>query len=273
MISAAQWDAYNKACLTVTAQAKADVSARVSAWLAANPSATVAEAREAAEGIAAAVLADNAQAASSLAAQWYDARAKAAGAKLDRAVTLPVSDEARESLAKTARYQAGRLGEDGGAGAFAEAMGEWAEYQSRLVLNRTIISNAKRDRRRGVRFARVTTGRNTCNFCTMLAGRGAVYHSRETAGELGKYHTHCQCKVVPSFAGKADDVLVEGHDPKDEERRWHLFEAIDEAAPDASAAKAAKQAANELGALDMGELLDGLTDEQLEQLGLDPDKS
>ncbi len=269
MISTQQWDAYNKACLLVTSQAKADVTARVTAWLAANPTATVAEARQAAENIAALVLTDNAKAASSLAAQWYDAQAKAAGAKLDRAVTLPASEQAAESLSKTAHYQAGKLVEEGGAESFAEAMGEWAAYQSRIALNATIMTNAKRDKRKGVRFARVTSGMNTCTFCTMLAGRGAVYHSRESAGELGKYHTHCHCKVVPSFTGNPDETLVEGHDPRDEHKRWKLFKAIDEAALDEASAVEVKQAANDLGALNMEELLDGLPDEQRTLLGIE----
>ncbi|WP_419060046.1 hypothetical protein [Ellagibacter isourolithinifaciens] len=56
-----------------------------------------------------------------------------------------------------------------------------------------------RDRDKGVTFARVPTGTETCTFCLMLASRGAVYHSRKTAGEFKHFHRNCDCKVVPSF--------------------------------------------------------------------------
>ena len=52
----------------------------------------------------------------------------------------------------------------------------------------------------------------------MLAGRGAVYHSRKTAGQFDHWHRHCTCKIVPSFSGDKYEVLVEGHDPKDAQR-------------------------------------------------------
>ena len=50
-------------------------------------------------------------------------------------------------------------------------------------------------------FARVPTGTETCTFCLMLASRGAVYHTRKTAGERGRFHRGCDCKVVPSVEG------------------------------------------------------------------------
>lgn len=67
----------------------------------------------------------------------------------------------------------------------------------------TITESAKRD---GVRYARVPTGRETCGWCIMLASRGFVYHSEQTAHG---YHTNCDCLPVPST--KADTVL-EGYD-------------------------------------------------------------
>ena len=44
----------------------------------------------------------------------------------------------------------------------------------------------------------------------MLASRGAVYHTRETAGEWRHFHRGCDCKVVPSFEGDPDAELVQG---------------------------------------------------------------
>ena len=50
-------------------------------------------------------------------------------------------------------------------------------------------------------FARVPAGTEMRAFCLMLASRGAVYHTRKTAGERGHFHRGCDCKVAPSFEG------------------------------------------------------------------------
>ena len=68
------------------------------------------------------------------------------------------------------------------------------------------------------RFARVPRG-VTCGFCTVLASRGAVYHTAETAGELGQFHGGCDCPIVLIPKGSAlpkgydPAVLPEGYDP------------------------------------------------------------
>lgn len=49
-----------------------------------------------------------------------------------------------------------------------------------------------------VSYARMVMGATTCDFCLMLASRGPVYGSAETAGGEGnKYHDHCDCIPVP----------------------------------------------------------------------------
>lgn len=43
---------------------------------------------------------------------------------------------------------------------------------------------------------------NCCSFCAMLASRGPVYESAETATVTGKgrrYHDHCYCQPVPVY--------------------------------------------------------------------------
>lgn len=50
------------------------------------------------------------------------------------------------------------------------------------------------------RFARVPVG-VTCDWCRMLASRGAVYRTEATG--LASSHAHCDCKVVPVFDGDA----------------------------------------------------------------------
>ena len=64
-----------------------------------------------------------------------------------------------------------------------------------------------------VRFARVPTGRETCDFCITLASRGFVYYSRDSAQLYGHMHANCDCVIVPSFVGAA--VEIAGYDVDD----------------------------------------------------------
>lgn len=97
--------------------------------------------------------------------------------------------------------------------AFAQAMAERAYNDVGRAANRTTIHNAERDYSKGVRYARVPTGKETCGFCLMLASRGFDYTSRKAAGDMGfafnRFHDRCDCRVV------AGDELttVEGYDP------------------------------------------------------------
>ena len=126
-------------------------------------------------------------------------------------------------IERVARYQVEKF-VAGNKAAFARSCGDYALDVAKRCVNATVLKNARRDRSRGVRFARVTSGRNTCAFCLMLAGRGAVYWSRKTAGEFNHWHTHCSCKVVPGFSGDPHEVLVEGYDPAKIEARLKQVE-------------------------------------------------
>lgn len=66
-----------------------------------------------------------------------------------------------------------------------------------------------------VRYARVPTSPRPCQFCAMLASRGAVYYSEDSAlwkrhEEGEKYHDNCSCKAVPVFNGEQ----IPGYDKK-----------------------------------------------------------
>ncbi|MDR2108923.1 MAG: hypothetical protein LBP28_05650 [Coriobacteriales bacterium] len=71
----------------------------------------------------------------------------------------------------------------------------------------TIIDSAGKAR---VRYARVPRGAKTCKFCLMLASRGFVYASKATAGEMNRFHDHCDCMIVPGFG---IDPQWPGYDP------------------------------------------------------------
>lgn len=89
-----------------------------------------------------------------------------------------------------------------------------------------------------VRYARVPQGEKTCDFCIMLASRGPVYWSEESAGAFTKFHPNCDCKVVPFFgthedgdSRRASSMTIEGYDPdalydeylatRKRKREWH----------------------------------------------------
>ena len=55
---------------------------------------------------------------------------------------------------------------------------------------RNTIENTRADPD-DVRFARVPQGETTCDFCIMLASRGPIYHSEDSAGAFSKFHAHC----------------------------------------------------------------------------------
>lgn len=130
------------------------------------------------------------------------------------------------SVDDVARYQAKKLAKEGDA-AFARACGEYARNDAFRSLNETIIANVGRDRDKGARFARDPAGAETCTFFLMLASRGAVYHSRKTAGEFKHFHRNCDCKVVPSFEGDPDAELVQGVKPRELYERYKQFREID----------------------------------------------
>ena len=237
MISAAEFAAYNREVAGIGDRAASDVESSVLAWCRSHEDATVAEKREAAKLIMEGFVQGYDDVAAEFAAQWYDHRAEQGGARLDQAVTMTTYRP--DSVDAVARYQAKKLAK-GGDAAFAKACGEFARDDAFRSLNETIIANVGRDKDKGVRFARVPTGFETCTFCLMLASRGAVYHTRKSAGEFKRFHRRCDCKIVPGFGDDPDAELVEGVRPKELYERYKQFKEIDE---DESLTSADKDAA------------------------------
>lgn len=59
--------------------------------------------------------------------------------------------------------------------------------------------------RRVIGYRRRTSG-SPCAFCAMLASRGAVYKTAESAGDGGhRYHADCSCTQEPVYAREPDD--------------------------------------------------------------------
>ena len=221
MISENEFREYNRGAAEIGDGAASAVEQRVLGWCRSHKDATVAEKREAAKLIMEGFVQAYDDKAAVFASQWYDYRAEQGGARLKQAVTMTVYEPG--SVDDVARYQAKKLAKEGDA-AFARACGEFARNDAFRSLNETIIANVGRDRDKGAMFARVPTGFETCPFCLMLASRGAVYHSRKTAGEWGRFHRGCDCKVVPSFEGDPDAELVQGVKPRELYERIVLME-------------------------------------------------
>lgn len=72
----------------------------------------------------------------------------------------------------------------------------------------TMLATAKNDPT-GPRYMRVPKGPFTCAFCVMLAGRGYVYWTSDTAGAASRYHKHDDCTIVCNWA----ETKVGGYDP------------------------------------------------------------
>ncbi|KAB7790667.1 phage protein [Bifidobacterium leontopitheci] len=82
---------------------------------------------------------------------------------------------------------------------------QWAADMVRASARYTMQDNIAKDPT-GPRWARVTGGIRPCAFCVMLAGRGFVYHSKDTAKFGGSFHDgHCHCTAIP---GWKNDVLT-----------------------------------------------------------------
>ena len=225
MISENEFREYSRGAAEIGDGAASAVEQRVLGWCRSHEGASVAEKREAAKLIMEGFVQAYDDKAAEFAAQWYDYRAEQGGARLNQAVTMTVYEPG--SVDDAARYQAKKLAKEGDA-AFARACGEFARNDAFRSLNETIIANVGRDRDKGAMFARVPTGTETCTFCLMLASRGAVYHTRKTAGEWRHFHRGCDCKVVPSFEGDPDAELVQGVKPRELYARYKQFKEIDE---------------------------------------------
>lgn len=108
------------------------------------------------------------------------------------------------------------------------------DYEMKRSANMSVVENGRRDPKK-VRYARVPTGDETCDFCLMLASRGFVYQSEGTAG-AGHTHSSCDCRCVPGW----DGMEVEDYDPRSIYDRWQ--DAIDNKARERAERKGTTEA-------------------------------
>lgn len=115
-----------------------------------------------------------------------------------------------EAVQAGVRWAVGPLfGADGDTLSALDRMVVVAERLALSQSDETMRVNAQRDH---VRYAWVPAG-PTCAFCTMLASRGAVYHSRESGSS--SRHSHCDCAIEPVASQDDLDRLASqnGYEP------------------------------------------------------------
>lgn len=146
------------------------------------------------------------------AAEWYE-ETRAAQVP-GRFVAVPAAAVDPAQVEATVRWAAGGLFTEDAAGVLARlegAMQRYITYSARETVRGSVAADPARPR-----FARVPSGPKTCAWCTMLASRGFVYRSEESAGDLGRgfgedFHDDCDCQVVPEWDAAAHHI--DGYDP------------------------------------------------------------
>lgn len=142
------------------------------------------------------------------ATQMYeDAREYALGSRLDAIGESGRNPEATEGAI---RAFVGQL-ETGGMERITKLLQDRIDYEIKRAAGYATSDLAMKDTAKP-RFARVPTGSETCSFCIMLASRGFVYQSKESAGALEHWHPNCDCRIMPGFQGYTE---IEGYDPSD----------------------------------------------------------
>lgn len=153
--------------------------------------------------------------AATIAAAYYQALRDAEqipGAATPRLAALRSVEQVIASLYVTGQVMTANAASRGLSGGQAResALVRTSGAVSRHILSgarETLLDSVQADKQ-AVGWARVTDG-DPCAFCLMLASRGAVYKSEQTAGFQA--HDHCGCTVMP---------LWKGSKLPDQTRRW-----------------------------------------------------
>ena len=148
------------------------------------------------------------ESAQALASQLFDEICAAEGISAEAEIFDGIIDQ--EMMARKISYFSRKLVERDTAG-FASDCGALADFYVKRSAYENTLRNCYNYH---VRYARVPTGPTTCDWCTMLASRGFVYYTSDTAYEGS--HMNCDCVVVPG----GPDTTVEGYDPDAYYKAW-----------------------------------------------------
>lgn len=205
-------ESYTRAVNRIGESAKSALGGRLAAldW------SDVASAREQAVSMVTEVLATATDAAAQVSATFYDGvRESQVGSRLG-AQALSGYDRAATDSAIRAFAQ---LAVDGRPEMIAPRVLERVDYEVKRSAGESMYRNGRMDSMEP-KFARVPTGSETCPFCIMLASRGFVYDKQ---GANAHYHSGCDCRVVPSFIGRAARLV--GYDP---DRYYEQFRQLED---------------------------------------------
>lgn len=168
------------------------------------------------------VVTEYGDASASLAAEFYDEQRAAAGA--NESFTVPLADssqrEQTETVLRWATHDVWPL--DAEAEMRRRPLDvrvDEAERQAVAVTQKLVADQGRETVRRAVREDREATGYaraaalGACAFCRLMASRGAVYATAESAGRdandrfsgdasVAKFHDNCHCAIIPVFRGQ-----------------------------------------------------------------------
>lgn len=205
MTTQAELDAYVAAMRGVRRLVLRDLSA----WWATLPSHDPVYVQRAAAEFMPALVGAYGEGAAAIGADFYEtARASSIGGTYRATAATP---SAGRALRVNTRWALGPLwGPNSDPQAALARLSKVADQMALQPARDSIVLNTRRDPR-SPRYARVPQGK-TCAWCLVLASRGAVYRSAETAGadNPDHYHARCDCEPVPSWKGGKD--LPEGYD-------------------------------------------------------------
>lgn len=142
-------------------------------------------------------------AAASVAAEWFERTYRASPVL----AALPPDAKLQASTRWAVGPLFGGKGEDAAYGLLAGVV----DQAVRQVAQDSLIESAAAN---GRGWARVPVG-ETCAFCLMLAARGYVYETAESAGDGREFHPYDDCQIVPE-----DGDPPEGYDPDDLYQRY-----------------------------------------------------
>ncbi|MET7924730.1 hypothetical protein ABZT43_12190 [Streptomyces sp. NPDC005349] len=171
-----------------------------------------------------ALVAQYGQTSSALAADFYDA--ERAAARVPGAFTVPVPDPPPdEQVDSSLRWATKDLWPRDDAAATVAQLEpldvrlEQAEKKAEAVAQKLVADQGRdalresvRQDRGAVAYARAAA-LGGCAFCRLMASRGAVYKSAQTAGReandrfsgeasVVKFHDNCHCTIIPVFRGQ-----------------------------------------------------------------------
>ncbi len=141
--------------------------------------------------------------ASLAAAEWYEQAHP--GNYLAQTVPMALDGQVQGAV----RYHAASLFGDDPAlmlSALQGSVQRFISYGGRATVARNVQLDPLKPR-----FARVPSGSHTCAWCSLMASRGFVYVTRNTAGLTDKFHDDCDCQIVSSW--DKDQTHMEGYDP------------------------------------------------------------